>query len=106
MTYEYALTAIRDANLDWYEHSQVGFITEMNGLKLYLTSSFLTISKNFKSITIHKPTHALWKQPTSLEQLFEEIIKQAGIKCLERYSDKYQENLKNELIKQLTGFNT
>ena len=46
MTYEYALTAIRDANLDWYEHSQVGFITEMNGLKLYLTSSFLTISKN------------------------------------------------------------
>jgi len=106
MTYEYALSAIRDANLDWQEHPQGGFVAEMNGIKLYLTSIFLTISKNFKNIRVYKPTHPLWKQPTNLEQLFEEVIKQAGIKCAEHYADEYQKNLKNELLKQLTGFNT
>ena len=106
MTYEYALAVIRDANLDWQEHPNGGFIAEMNGVAIYITSCALTISKKFKKISVQKPTRPLWnKQPTLLEQLFEEIKKQAAEHCLEHYTEKYQENLKNELLKELTGLN-
>ena len=107
MTFEYALTAIRDGNLDWHEYPQGGFVAIMNGITIRATSSFLIIPKGFKTITIHKPKRPLWKQTTTpLEQLFEKIIKQAVTQCVKHHSNEYQESLKNELLKQLTGLNT
>ena len=106
MTYEYALTAIRDANLDWQEHPNGGFIAEMNGVTIYAGSSSITFSKNLKKNIVQKPAHPIWKKETTLiEQLFEEIIKQAAKQCLEHYTDEYQEKLKNDLLRELTGFN-
>jgi hypothetical protein len=106
MTYEYALTVIRDANLDWQKHPTGGFVAIMNGITIHITSTFLTIAQNFKKIIIYKPIHFRWQKPVLLEQLLDEIVKQAATQCLEHYKDEYQENLKNELLKQLTGLNT
>lgn len=105
MTFEYALSAIRDADLDWQMYPNGGFVAIMNGVTIRITSNFLTLSKDFKSTTVHKSTKRLWnKQSTLLEQLFEEIVKKAAAQCVNHYTDEYQENLKNELIKELTWF--
>ena len=101
MTYEYALTVIRDANLDWYENPTGGFVAEMNGITIHISSSSLILSKKFKKLVFVKPIRPLWKEASRLDKLFEEIIKQASQKCLEHITNKYQENLKNELLKQL-----
>lgn len=77
----------------------------MNGIALHISHGFLAISKGLKKTKIRKPTRSLWKQPVLLEQLFEEVIKQATTQCLEHYTEEYKENLKNELFKQLTGLN-
>lgn len=106
MTYEYALTMIRNANLDWQLHSNGSFVAIMNGVTIHATSCFLKISKDFKSIKITKSNIPFWKQPNELEQLIEEIAKQAAAKCLEHDTKEYQEKLKRELLQQLTGLNT
>lgn len=106
MTEEYALRVIRDTNLDWQLHPGGGFVAVMNGIIIRATSSSLTISKNFKNITIRKSRISLCKQSTSLEKLITEIANKAAAQCLEHDTNEYQENLKNELLKQLTGLNT
>lgn len=104
MTFEYALSAIRNADLDWQMYPNGGFVAIMNGITIRITSNFLTLSKDFKSTTVHKPTKNLWnKQPTLLEKIFSEILQQASQKCIKYHDKEYEENLKNELIKQLLG---
>ncbi|MEK7503238.1 MAG: hypothetical protein AAB556_02220 [Patescibacteria group bacterium] len=105
MTDEYALTLIRDTNLDWQLHPLGGFVAIMNGITIRATSVFLTMSKDFKTMKIHKSKAHLFKQPTELDQLIEEISNQAATRCLEHNTKEYDEKLRKELLKQLTGLN-
>lgn len=104
MTDEYVLGSIRDAGLNWQEHPQGGFVTTMNEVTIHITFSALTLSKNLKKITIYN-SKQLFKKSASLEKLFEEIRKQAADQCLKHYTDEYQKNLRNELLRELTGLN-
>lgn len=104
MTDEYVLGAIRDANLNWQEHPQGGFVTTMNEVTIHITFSALTLSKGLKKITIYN-SRPLFKKSSSLEQVFKKIRKQAADQCLKHYTEEYQENLRNELLRELTGLN-
>lgn len=104
MTDEYLLSWIRDAGLEWYEHSNGGFTAlSSNGFLIHINDAVLIISKDLKKISVQKPTHQIWQEKNILERLFEEVISQAAKQCLDHYTDGYQENLRNELLKNLTG---
>ena len=103
MTDEYVLGLIAQAELEWYENPGGGFVANMNDFMLYFRSQCLTISKGVKRITICQPKRSKWKEQTPVEVLLKEISTQAAKQCLERYSEAYQQQLREELLRELTG---
>lgn len=104
MTDEHLLSWICDADLDWHEeHPNGGFMALRNGFLILINDTVLTISKGLKKISVQKPTRPIWKEKTVLDNLFEEVVSQAAKQCLSRYVDGYEENLRNELLKELMG---
>lgn len=102
MTDEYLLSWIRDADLDWHEkHPNGEFMALRNGFLILISDTVLTISKGLKKISVQKPVRLIWKEKTVLENLFEEVVSRAAKQCLSHYTDGYEENLRNELLKEL-----
>ena len=104
MTDEYVLSWILDAGMQWHVNPSGGFVALHKGFFLHANSNVLTISKNLKKIIIRKPIRSVWKEVTLFEKLFFEVLHQARQQCVGHHSDEYQENLRKELLKELTGF--
>ena len=110
MTDEYALEQLLQHEPEWQEHPKGGFIATRNGITLHITGSTesfttLTISENFKRTAIYEPRSPLWKKPSTVKILLNSLLAQAEKQNAENHTEEYQEQLRNELLGKLVGWN-
>lgn len=103
MTDEYALSLIRDAGLEWFEHQLGGFVAKKSDFFFRITSSGISIANGFKRFDIMiSPRSFFNKEILLLEKIFLEIRNQATNQCIERYSEEHKTKIKKEFFAELT----